>query len=108
MPGLRGLLVAEFVQPLVVNPEVVGNLVQDGDAHLFRDVSRMKGPLKRTLEDDDTVGQGQVVVGALGERGADVEAEQRVAVLGGFEVIAGWLALDRDLDVVELAERRGR
>ena len=75
--------VAEVVQPVVVDAEVVGDLVHDGDADLLDDlVLGLAHRQRGVAEDRDPVrAPPSVAAVALGERDAVVEPEQ-VGVVG--------------------------
>src|SRR5688572_19064960 len=68
----------QLVEALVVDAEMVGDLVHDGDAHLTAHVGLVAAVrADRTAEDGDAVGHHQPAVGLpLGERDALVAAEQ--------------------------------
>src|SRR5579859_6643467 len=74
----RGVLPAEFGQPVVVDAEMVGDLVHDRSADLVGDL--LLGAADRTdrlAVDGDPVGQHpRVIRRPAGERDALVEAEQ--------------------------------
>lgn len=95
------------MEPLVVDTEVMRDLVQHGDAHLFRDVARVKRALQGALKNDDTVGQSHVVVAAVDQRHADIEPEERGLFLRGSQILGRRFALGHDLEVVELVARGG-
>jgi hypothetical protein len=104
----RWLLVAQFMEPLVVDAEVMRDFVQHSDAHLLRDVARVKRALQGPLENDDTVGQGQVVVAAVDQRHPDVEPEERAPVIGRSQILGRRFALGHNLKVAELVARGRR
>ena len=94
--GLLASAVAELVEPVVVDPEVVGDLVHHRDPHLPDQLLRRRAHREqRPAEDRDPVRQARVVRRALGERDPLVEPQQ-VGLLGR------WLVLDQDDDVVHL------
>lgn len=88
------------MEALVVDPEMMGDLVQHGGAHLLLEVGdRQAEAQMRSLEDDDAVGQGHgVLEAAIVQRDTLVDAEDvlAVGVLFGRGVI-----LDHDDHVVE-------
>ena len=85
--------VAELVQPILVEAEIVGQFVQHCDADLILEHGRIAAELldERPPEDADPVGDGARPVAAVRQRRALVEPEE-IAILAGF-------LLDRDLDV---------
>ncbi len=104
----QGLAVPQLLKPLVIDSEVVGEFVEDGDSHLVGDLVRQEGALEGPLEDDDLIGQGQLIVHSLGQRDPDIEAEERVAREIEFMVRSPRLAIDRDLGIGDLPTCRGR
>ena len=96
------VLPAELAEPVVVNAEMVGDLVDDGAADLGRDLLLgVADRADRLPEDGDAVGQHPGVLGrAAGERDALVEPEQA----GRASAV-----LDRHRDVAhQLAEFLGQ
>src|SRR5690349_20250880 len=84
--------VAELVQPVLLDPEVVRQLVEDGDPDLLLELAGAGKRLgEREPEGADPVGKRPRPVAALGQRDPLVEAEE----VGILRV----LVLDRDLDV---------
>ena len=75
---VSGLLPAEFPEPVVVDAEMVGDLVDDGTADLVSDLLfGAAGRADRLAVDGDAVGQhSRVLRRAAGERDALVEPEQ--------------------------------
>src|SRR5690606_39261028 len=91
---------AELVEPLVVDAEVVGDLVDDGDRHLLDDLlDALAHPQRGAAEDRDAVREGarRPPRVTLGEGRPLVESEE-VRVAGAL----GGLVLDEDDDVVHL------
>src|SRR6266576_2522974 len=65
----------EVVEPVFVDPEVVGDLVQYRDPDLGLELGRVrKGLDERQAEDADPVRDGSSPVASLGQRDALVEA----------------------------------
>jgi hypothetical protein len=95
------------VEAVVIDAEVMANFVKNSDAHLFANV--VVGFAHRfdvLLVDADAVGKDQVVVlPALGERYAVVEAKKEVSVFeaGIVKVVLRGGVLDDEVDVVDLA-----
>ena len=97
---------AQLVEAVVVDPEVVGDLVDDGHGDLLDQFLAGGAPaLERAAEDEDAVGQdhGPALV-ALGQGSAVIEAQQGgtallVVVLGPEHVGVG-LVLDEDDHIV--------
>src|SRR6476646_3344818 len=91
------LVAVDLDQALVADPKMVGDLVQHDTPHLPAQ-SLLVSPvqaLQRSPVDGDLVREHAAVkAGALGQRDALVEAEQRLA--------AWWLVLDDDLHVRHL------
>lgn len=57
---LEVLLPAEFVESVVVDAEVVGDLVDDGHRDLLDQLLAARAPaLQRTFEDEDAIGQDE-------------------------------------------------
>src|SRR5207244_13225575 len=84
--------IPDVVEAVLVEPEVMGELVENGDPDLLLEVGGVGERLhERHAEDADPVGEGARPVAALGERHALVEPEE----VG----LVGMLVLDRDLDV---------
>ena len=77
--AVSGVLPAEFAEPVVVDAEVVGDLVDDGAADLVGDLLlAAAGCADRLAVDGDAVGQNpRVLRRATGERDALVKPEQR-------------------------------
>src|SRR5437762_1172422 len=94
--------IAELVQAVLVDAEVVGQLVQHGDTDLVLEQARIVAEFgdERAAEDADPVGHGAGPVAALGQRRALVETEE----IG----ILAILLLDRDLDVRDRLRELGR
>src|SRR5687767_5934672 len=94
-------VVAELCDPVLVEPEVVRELVQNRDADLLAQVVRVREALlERDPVDRDLVGELTGHVAALRERNAVVEAEE----VGVVRV----LVLDDDRDVLEGRGEVGR
>ena len=73
---------SEVVQPVLVDPEVVGELVEHGDPDLLLELGRVGKRLdERQPEDPDPVGERPGPVAPLGQRHALVEPEE-VGVVG--------------------------
>src|ERR1700756_4493810 len=86
--------VPELVQPVFVDPEIVGELVEDGHADLVLELGRFGKRLhQRPAEDADAGGKGAGPVASLRQWHALVQAEE----VG----IVGVLVLDRDLEVAQ-------
>src|ERR687892_1986018 len=91
---LKPLVVAKLGNPILVEPEVVREFVEDRDPDLLTKLVGVgKALLERNSVDRDLVGQRAGHVAALGERYAVVEAEQ-VRIVGVF-------VLDDDREVLE-------
>ncbi len=89
---------AEFVEPGVVDSEVVAELVKDGLADLCAQLIVGKfEPQVRSVENRDLVGHGAPVVFALGERDALVDPQQVVMAPALF---VGWFVFDDEDEVV--------
>src|SRR5436309_5567985 len=74
---LRKSGVSELVEPLLVEAEIVGQLVQNGDADLRLELRRVVERLdERQPEDADPVGKLAGPVAPFGERHPLVEAEE--------------------------------
>lgn len=98
----------ELIEPVVGNPEVVAELVYYCLADLLADLVIVAADgLDGLLVDADLVREDEVVVlAALGQRDAMVEAEERAACpeAGDFAVARGRATLDDDLHVLNPLE----
>ena len=105
--GAPRLVHAEVVQPVVVDAEVVGELVDDRDPDLVGEVVRVgEVGLQRQPEQRDPVGLADPVRPPLGAGDALVQPVQRVVGLEPVlaALLRGRLVVDDDRD---LLERRG-
>jgi hypothetical protein len=101
----------QLVEAVVVDPEVVRQLVDDGDPDLLGQVVRIgKVLLERQAKQRDPVRCGEPIGAVLGPRDTLVQAVESVA---GFEVVVGELGSrrlvvddDRDLDEAFTERRR--
>ena len=92
---VEGSAVAQLVQPVVVDPEVVGDLVDHRDPHLAHQLVGVATHLEQgSAEDRDPVRQPGVVGPALGQGHPVVDAEQ-------VRVVVRRVVLDQDDDVVD-------
>ena len=104
----NSLAEAEFVEPIVIDAEVMAELMDDGLADLLADLLVVVADgLNRLLVDADLVGEDEVVVlAAPGEGNAVVKAEEGAARAdaGLAAVPRRGAALDHDLDVLDAFE----
>ncbi len=102
---------AELVEAVVVDPEVVGQLVNHGRADFVREIVGLREVfLQRQPEKADLVGDDREVRAPLGPRHALVQPVQGVVTFEAVlaELLRGGLVLDDDRDLPEvLPERRG-
>src|SRR4030042_1827676 len=86
------LLHAKLAQPLLLYPQVVADFVQDGSAHLLSHLLAAGAkPLMSLLIDHDLVGQRHVVViAAVGQGQAKIEAEEIARVASAAQTALRW------------------
>ena len=110
-PASDRLLHPQLVEPVVVDAQVVGELVEDRDPDLVREVVEVgEVLLERDPEEADLVRDRERVRAPLDPRDALVQAVQRLVAVQVVvaPLLGGRLVLDDDRDLVECPVERRR